>query len=150
MACPKTKRLDRFLRLGPSDRGLLLAAAALSAAIGLALWVLPFRNLRRLLFRLLPARGRPADRFSPERIAWAVAAASRYVPNARTCLPSALAAEALLRREGHPARLRIGVARRGGGGFRAHAWVESGDRVVVGGKDLSGFAPVEDLEGEGA
>ena len=61
--------------------------------------------------------------------------ARRVVP-AATCLPQALAAEALLTRGGLPADLRIGVMKEASGKLLAHAWVESDGRVVVG--DLPG------------
>jgi hypothetical protein len=106
------------------------------------LWLMPFATLQRLLLRW----ARPAGRTeTAERLAWALAAAARRLPSPfRACLPQALAAEALLRRHGAPAELIIGV-RRGPTdpppsasivfrhrSFEAHAWVESGERVVVG------------------
>ena len=76
-----------------------------------------------------------------DRIGWAVRSAARFVPGA-TCLPQALAAEAILRRRGHPADLRLGVTR-GDHGVEAHAWVESYGRVIVGDGDLDRFEPLE-------
>jgi Transglutaminase-like superfamily len=75
--------------------------------------------------------------------------ASRFVP-AATCLAQALVTVTLLEREGLPASLRIGVARSVRGKFEAHAWVESGGRVVIGGTraDLSRFTVMHTLEGE--
>jgi hypothetical protein len=73
-----------------------------------------------------------AQRSSPERIAWAIAAASSCVP-ATSCLVRALAAQVLLTRRGYPARLRIGVAKGDGGRLEAHAWVEGPGSVVSGG-----------------
>ena len=75
-----------------------------------------------------------ADRTPVERIVWAVNVASHYVPDA-TCLARALATKILLCRRGHPAHLRIGVTRSEPGKFEAHAWVESHDRVVMGGPE---------------
>ncbi len=64
-----------------------------------------------------------------------------------TCLPQALAAEALLRRAGHPADLRIGVAKTGPGRLLAHAWVECRGRVIVGDlpERLADYAPLPPL-----
>jgi hypothetical protein len=84
---------------------------------------------------------------SVERIAWAVGAASRYVPTA-TCLSQALAAQVLLARHGHPASLRIGVARGAAGRLEAHAWIESRGRIVIGGTaDLARYTPLPALDG---
>lgn len=53
------------------------------------------------------------------------------IPRA-TCLPQALAGEALLVRNGHAAELILGVAKTPQGRLEAHAWVESRGRLVVG------------------
>jgi len=114
------------------DIALAGEALALLVAARLALWVLPFGIARRLLLAWFrPGRARAQ---TAERLAWAAAAAARRLPSPfRSCLPQALAAEALLRRHGAPAELVIGVRQDGAGGaVRAHAWVVSGERVVVG------------------
>lgn len=134
-------RLARFQSLPSSDRGLFLVALSAIAAIRVGLWVTSFRFLRRSVERI----GRPAGSPDPtpgeaDRIGWAVGSAARFVPDA-TCLPQALAAEAILRHRGHPADLRLGVTREGGG-VQAHAWVESYGRVIVGDGDLERFAPL--------
>ena len=64
---------------------------------------------------------------------WAVQVASRYVPRA-TCLTQALTAQALLGFGGIPTSVRIGVAKEAGG-FEAHAWVESGGKILMGGTE---------------
>src|SRR2546428_13732866 len=99
--------LARFLRLPAADRNILVLAGALLLAVRLGLWLLPFRVIRRLALGAAAAGGRPACS-SPERIAWAVATAARFVPGA-TCLPRALVAESPLRRRGCAATLPIGV-----------------------------------------
>jgi hypothetical protein len=111
----------------------------------LGLWLLPFRTLRRLLHSVTRDGLRHAGQSSPERIAWAVVAASRYVPQA-TCLTQALAAQVLLGREGHTACLRIGVARNEGSQFQAHAWVETQGKVVIGESEVERYAPLMVLE----
>lgn len=133
------KSLRRFLELPAPERHLLIKAVLLLVAIRLGLAVLPFRTLRRLLAgRGERAAGwRRTDRVSPDRIAWAVMAAGRYAPGRATCLVEALAVEALLARRGYPARLRVGVAREEDGRLQAHAWVESGGRVVIGGSETA-------------
>jgi hypothetical protein len=143
--------LRKFLALPAADRWLLVKAALLLEAIKLGMVLLPFRTLRRLAGR---AAGAPARRprrgyASAERVTWAVEAASRHTPGVKSCLNQALAAQVLLARRGHPALVRIGVARGEGGRFQAHAWVESGGEVVVGGSGHERFTPLTVLEGEG-
>ncbi|MCB0213695.1 MAG: lasso peptide biosynthesis B2 protein [Anaerolineae bacterium] len=72
---------------------------------------------------------------------------SRYVFRA-TCLTQALSALILLRRYGHPATLKIGVALHEAKQFEAHAWVESQGLIVVGGttSELSRFTPLPDID----
>lgn len=138
--------LDRFLSLPAADRSLLLRSVLWLGATRLALWLLPLKVVRRLLARA--ARPTSAASVTKERIAWAIAVAQRVVPRA-TCLPQALTAEALLTRCGHPAEVRIGVVKTDQGRLIAHAWVESGGRVVVGElhEGLGRYTPLPPLPG---
>ena len=143
------RRLRKVLRLPPAERRLLVTATLLLGAIRLGLWLLPYSTFQRMLARAMErfAGSRKPSRFSADRIGWAVAAAGRYVPQA-TCLTQALAAQALLAAAGHPARLCIGVAKGGLGELQAHAWVESQDRIVVGGLGGGGFTRLLTWQGE--
>ena len=142
--------LRKLLSLRPSERQLLLRSALLLLAARLGLWLLPLPTLRRLLAKL-----RPTESISPEgrsanieRIAWALAVASCYVP-AVTCLTQALAGQILLAQYGEPALLRIGVAKNEAGKLEAHAWVESRGRVLIGGSpDLFRYTRLMSGEGE--
>jgi hypothetical protein len=120
-----------------TDRWLLLSALALVWAARVGLWVLPVRTVARCLGRVVPGRpARTADPALADRVARAVARASRVVPGA-TCLTQALVAQALLGWHGLATRLRIGVVRDAEQGLRGHAWLEGQDGIVVG-KDLAG------------
>jgi hypothetical protein len=140
--------LDRFWRLPATDRSLLLHSVVLVGAARLALWVLPFNVVRRMLSR--GARRSPVPHATTERIGWAISVAKRFIPSGN-CLPQALAAESLLRRNGHPVELRIGVAKTDQGRLEAHAWVESGGRLVVGDltQGLDTYTPLPPLPGVG-
>src|SRR6058998_57553 len=128
--------LRKVWRLPAADRALLFKTVLWLGATRFALWLLPLRVVRRLLARA--ARPTPDARATKERIAWAMCIAGRVVPQA-TCLPQAIAAEALLTRGGHPAELRIGVIKTDRDRLVAHAWVESGGHIVVG--ELRGAPP---------
>jgi hypothetical protein len=89
--------------------------------------------LRRYLAK---AERRPASKLKGgtleiNKIIWAVAVASRYVPVA-TCLTQALAGQVLLKQHCAPALLRIGVMKNQRGALQAHAWIESQGQVVIG------------------
>lgn len=140
-------RIRKLWRLPPRDRALLLRATVLLAAARVGLWVLPLRVVRQLLARAGRSsqplrRGRTAPR---HRIVWALLVASRFVPRA-TCLPRALATEALFLQSGYRAELRIGVSKTAAGRLVAHAWVESDGQIVMGNLlDLSRYAPLPPL-----
>jgi len=112
------------------------------ASVRLGLRLTTFRRLRDSVGRIARSRGSPDPTpGEADRIGWAVGSAARFLPDA-TCLPQALAAEAILRRRGHPADLRLGVTR-DANGVEAHAWVESYGRVIVGDGELERFEPLE-------
>jgi hypothetical protein len=138
------ERLRRFASLRADDRRRFLVALPVVATVRAALWILPFGKLRPAIARLV---GRPSGvpARSPteaDRIAWSVGSAARFVPKA-TCLTQALAGEVLLRRAGYPADVRIGVAKDSSGRLEAHAWVESGGRVMIGDHDLHRFTTLD-------
>lgn len=138
--------LGRFLRLPGWEKRLLLRAIVTLGVARVTLKLLPFARVRRLL---TPRRrtGRHAH-IAPINVRWAIKHAERVVPDA-TCLPQAVTAEALLTRAGHPVLLRIGVTKREGNRFEAHAWAESGGRIVIGDlpEGLSEFAHLPPLPG---
>jgi hypothetical protein len=137
------RRLRKFLSLSGIERRLLLSALFVTAGVRLGLWLLPFQTLRRLLSRRTQravaqrAREEPA----PERITWAVRAASRYVPRA-TCLTQALAAWTLLTRNGYAAHVLFGVAKDRAKRLEAHSWLECQGRVLIGESNLSRYTPL--------
>lgn len=137
--------LRRFLLLPTADRWLLIKAALLLEAIRLGMRLLQLQTLRRLLARMADAparRPRHAKHASADRVAWAVEVASRHTLGVKSCLTQALAAQVLLARRGYPALLHIGVTRGEREQFRAHAWVESEGKVVIGGSELERFTPL--------
>jgi hypothetical protein len=110
----------------------------LMARLGLS--ILSFRRLRPAFDFLTQATCHQTNAPLVSQLAWAVAATSRYVPRA-TCLTQALALHILLRRAGLESRIHIGVAKEDGI-FRAHAWVESQEQVVIGNCDLNQYIPI--------
>jgi hypothetical protein len=137
----------KVLRLSSTDRNLVISAGLLLGGTRLGLWLLPFRAVQRIAARLAEPHVSPhsPNRFSVDRLVWAVTVASRYVPKA-TCLTQGTALYVLLRREGFPADLRIGIAEGEEGQLQGHAWVESEGRVVIGGPDLGRFTRLPALE----
>jgi hypothetical protein len=142
--------LRKFLCLRPSERHLLLRSALLICAARLGLYLLSLPTLLRLLAKLRAAVPNSFEGHSTniEKVTWAIAVASRYVPGA-TCLSQALAGQILLAQQGEPALLRIGVAKNDAGKLEAHAWVESRGRVVIGdSRELFRYTRLLSVEGE--
>ncbi|MET0277355.1 MAG: lasso peptide biosynthesis B2 protein [Pseudorhodoplanes sp.] len=104
----------------------------------------------RLAVRWLPSAwlfgwaGRPMKRIrrfaidEADWIAWSVDHVGSRRRMTALCLPRALAAHAMLRRRGIASRLCLGVARNGGE-LAAHAWIEIGDKKIVGGDESVAF-----------
>ena len=136
----------KFLLLRPVVQAFLLPGIlVVVVSIRLALSFLPFSWLRRAL------DGGKAVRFAGlvwlarvtvlgERIPWMVKTAARLVPGA-TCLTQAMAAELLFGLCGEPAETCFGVSRKDGQ-LEAHAWVESGGKVILGAAEAGKFTPL--------
>jgi hypothetical protein len=122
----------KFLALPLVERTLVLRALLTLVWARVTLSALPFALIGK---QPRVSREPGADAAA---IAWAIRAAARYIPGA-TCLVRALATQRLLARHGHASELRIGVAK--AAQFQAHAWVECGGAVVVGGSDTA-YVPI--------
>lgn len=122
------------------DAWLLARAWALLAAVRIALTLMPYSRVSTAVAVLSRApRVHPPDpAIPPARIAWAVTRASRLVP-AATCLSQAMTARILLERRGYPTTLRLGARPLPGGGIEAHAWLQTGETVLIGGEGREEF-----------
>ena len=125
-------RLASLRRLSAGERRTLAAAWLLLLIVPVLLRVLPLRRLLTL------TRPRGGPHLPPQRVARLVELAARRVPSAR-CLPVAIVTAWLLARQGTPATLRIGVARRAAR-LTAHAWLECGGVPLV--DDVGEFTPI--------
>jgi hypothetical protein len=136
------KELTILLRASPEERAALAHALALVVEARLALWRRPFREA---------AAERPEKlspvlaRVRPRRLAWAVEAVSRRVPQA-SCLTRGLALRRLLARAGHASRLVVGVAGGAGRDFESHAWLECDGETLIGAAE-GRYAPILTLPG---
>ncbi|HYD47329.1 MAG TPA: lasso peptide biosynthesis B2 protein, partial [Terriglobales bacterium] len=134
-------RLGKFLRRSRREQKLLVTAFGWVVGVRVALWLLPFRILRPVVES---AGSRAAPPLTDERLAaqvgWAVTTAARFVPQA-SCVTQAVAARMLLARLGLASELCYGVGR-AGEQVIAHAWLESGGRVIVGNQSLESLIPL--------
>lgn len=146
------RTLRRFLSLPWRKQRALLEAGVMITTVRAGMTLLSFETLRRYLTRLARTRSgsRPsADQTEIDTIVWSLQTAGRTLPPAGRCLIEALAGHVLLGRKGLATDLRIGVARDLDGTFKAHAWLEKGDRIVLGelGSDLEQYTPFPALRG---
>lgn len=122
------KELLIFLRTSPEERLALGHALVLVVEARLALWRRPFREA----MAERPEKVSPIlARVRPRRLAWAVEAVSRRIPQA-SCLTRALALRRLLARAGHASKLVVGVAGGAGREFESHAWLDCGGETLIG------------------
>jgi hypothetical protein len=122
------------------DVPILLRTVALVCAVRLALWIVPFARLRRIVLSLARPRAGQILRYQADELSSAVRAVSRYIPRA-SCLTQALVLHTLLRREGLPSKIQVGVNKTAGR-FHAHAWVESDERIVIGEPGPQDYSPM--------
>lgn len=111
-------------------RTLLLGIYAwgLFVVLDLAFHTVGFQRVHRAVTRLHVRRAPRHVQMTIEMTTTAVACATRwYVRRGPDCLPTALTTAVLLKRQGLPARLCIGVKKYP---FAAHAWVVSGDQIL--------------------
>lgn len=139
------RRIRKFLNLSSGEQRLLTKTWALLGIIRLGLELLPFSVLRKLLFKFKFFFRSLGKDFSEENLVWSVGVVSRYIPKA-TCLAQAITTQFLLQQAGHQACLHIGVTEVEKGGLKAHAWVESHGKVLIGGIDLNQYTHLLALE----
>lgn len=126
---------DRLSRLKPGRWPVLMEAAT---AVLLARVLLDHRSYQLVdsLFKRWTERMRrqqhPSER-EWECVVWAIRAVGRRTLGDRPCLPEALAGRFMLQRRGYQADLHIGVRKGDDGALMAHAWLESGESIVLGG-----------------
>jgi hypothetical protein len=128
----------RWRQLPSRDKRRLLALMVALPCVHLALALFSFQRVLGFLERNSANRP-PADRTSDAtadavRLAELAEIAGRRGAVGASCLRQALVVWWWLRREGLPARLKIGVAG-SGAAFAAHSWVEL-DGVALAQKDL--------------
>lgn len=129
--------LRSYLRAPLRFKLTVARVTAWMVGVRLALLLLPYRTVQRAMARpVAPAPNLPAEqvRLRRQRILSAVEATGKHLLGDKPCLTQALVAQRLLREEGFDTDLRFGVSTKETE-FAAHAWLERGGRVVIGGSD---------------
>ena len=146
----ESRRILKFLRLPSIERWLLVKAAIFLVLVRLGFFLFSFKTLLNQIECVKSKRRWTSNngRIGSDRIAWAVLVASRYIPFTK-CLAQAIVTQILFARYGYTAQLQIGVAKDGKGRLKAHAWVESQGRIVIGDlKDIFRYSLLPSLKRE--
>ena len=143
--------MRRVAALGAAASALFVARVFLALAPGLTVRIAtqvnnpndarPVENPRDPRPVLNPRHPRPVNAARIRDLCWAITAIAARTPFSATCLEQAVALVLLLTIARVPSNLVIGVAR-SDAAFRAHAWVESGGVVVLGGAQARGLVPL--------
>ena len=139
--------VTKFVRLPSRRRRLVTKAVVMLVMVRVGLKLLAYEKMHNLIERFAGSgkvkiesdANAAAD--SSADIVWAVTSAASRIPGT-TCLPRALVGRYLLLRVGCPARVRFGVAKQSDGAFAAHAWLESRDRILLGGETALDYSPM--------
>lgn len=129
--------LRKIAGLSRIERRLILQAMVLLLIFKISIAILPFRKIAKAI-RLMPGEAtlkpEPDRPELAERIGWAVRASAGRMPSGSTCLAQALAGIILLRRNGLPGTLYLGVSKAAGpsGTLLAHAWLRCGNLLLTG------------------
>lgn len=132
------RKLRSALRLRPADVPLVAEAALMLGIARICVLFVPFRVLAKWLSHAPDAAQFDAAR--GKRIGWAVQMASRNVPWNAVCLPQAIAAKAMLALRGQGSAFHLGAMIEADGSLSAHAWLESGGRIVTGASGMKGMS----------
>ena len=121
--------IHSFVKLSFEDKFILIKSFSLLWTIRIMLWILPFAVIQRIISNFTVISDE-SHSIPLEKLTWAVAVMSGYVPKA-TCLTRALTAQILLAWQNYPSNIKIGVSKCDGE-FEAHAWLEADDKIVLG------------------
>ena len=116
---------------------MVIEALLLLWSCRIGLWFAPFP---RVLAAAQYCAGRGGSK-RPLTAEEAVRSIERALPLSfrASCLTQALAGWIMLTRHGTESRVRIGVLSAARHGFKAHAWLESGGRVILGDEEQDGL-----------
>jgi hypothetical protein len=130
--------IHSFLKLSFEDKHILIKSFLLLWIVRIMLWTLPFSVIQKIIGRFTAVSGE-LHGVPMEKLTWAVAVMSKYVPRA-TCLTRALTAQILFAGQNYSSNVKIGVSKTEGN-FEAHAWLESNDKVILGESEVE-YIPI--------
>lgn len=133
----------KFLALSWKERFLLLEAFYYLGWARLTLLRVPFKRIAPRLGKQLKKEEIPSPDAPPTELAnqvgWAVDVVSRRTPWESACLAQAMAGKFMLCRRGLSSLLYLGTKKDEFGEFVAHAWLQNGNKILLGGGGAETF-----------
>jgi len=121
------------------------------AAARLALSAVAFRHIAVRLGRQFPPEHsiEPVSLVPPDarRVSWAIELMSRRTPWESACLAQAVAGKFMLRRRSVASWLYLGTRKDDSGNLTAHAWLQYGNEILLGGAGREGFTALTSFGG---
>lgn len=135
--------VHKWVRLSSEERRFAFQAWVTALLVRAGFGLLPFAVFRRMAEKVARKTRATDARFSIPlaHLCRLVTAVSRRTPHTN-CLATAFTAFILLRRQGYPVNLRLGVNRDDRTLLRAHAWVELNDQILVGRQEGKCYVPL--------
>jgi len=142
--------LRKFLALSWMERFLLLEAFYYLGWARFTLLTSPFKRIAPNLGKQLKKDEIRSSNTPPIELAtqvgWAVDVVSRRTPWESACLAQAMAGKFMLRRRGLSSLLYLGTKKDEFGEFVAHAWLQNGNKILLGGGGVESFVILSAFE----
>ena len=135
-------KINSFFKLQNYKKILLFKSLIFIIFIRISISMFSFSTVKNISKNISRPNKNYKNKISISDIIWAVQNMSIYVPKA-TCLTRAITAQIILSRNNYPSKLRIGVIKHDG--FKAHAWLEIDDEVVLGNSEQN-YVPIWNSE----
>lgn len=140
------KILVSFLKLSWPDKRLIIKTFLIMFKIRIILWIFPFKYIQESM-QEPPKNKAKNNNMEVEHVKWVVNTVSIYLPGS-TCLARALTGYKLLSSMNYDSQVKIGVGKDCRGEFEAHAWLETGDKIIIGESEKE-YAYLSDLDNRG-
>lgn len=135
--------IRKILALSGRERFLLVEAFIYLGLARAALLIIPFKHIAPHLgqqvrddhIRILDEPSSTVAR----QVGWAVDVMSYHTPWESACLAQAIAGKFMLKRRGLTSLLYLGMKKDDTGTLTAHAWLQNGDAILLGGVGHEAF-----------
>jgi hypothetical protein len=133
-------KLVKFFKISGFEQILIIEAICLLVVARLMVFWIPFRWTALVLQKQQVVKYRGLESSNVvKQIIWGLQVAIRHIPWNAKCLEQAIAGNIMLARRGILSTLYLGLAKDKKDNLSAHAWLQSGSKIVVGGRRENPF-----------